>query len=402
MMRALRAAAVFMAFGVACCGGSYSAEDAAVNDAGSDPDTGSPADAASPLDTGSDAGFADSSAPSCFGPAGWTVCLTILPTKTFVPPATIDTETSSDCLTSIPTSWSSAGQPDACIIAARTITITSGVTVTGKLPLVLVATDSITVGARLEVASHRGGAVGPGANSADCPAYTTAPQPSNVAGFGGGGAGASFGTVGGAGGPGNGTATNRGLPTVAETAHPKTLRGGCRGQSGGAGLAPAGIGGNGGGAVYLVAGNTITLMPSGAINASGAGATGGGHYSGGAGGGSGGMIALHAASIAASAGATLVANGGGAASGTDVNANGADGAEPSPSAATAPAKGGTLGGNGNGGNGFAGSSAATNGFGPPSGVGGVGGGGGGGGGGFIVSNGPMNITATVSPSAVSW
>lgn len=400
MRRTLRGAAVFMAFGAASCGGAYAtdsgsggADAASIDDGGSVTDGGDVA-----VDGGGGDGGGELDAPSCFGPAGWSVCPTIMPTRTFVPPATIDTETSSECLTSIPTSWSSGGQPDACIITARTISITSAVTVTGRLPLVLVATDSITVAAKLEVASHRGGVVGPGANASDCDTYTTAPQPSNVAGFAGGGAGASFGSIGGEGGPGNGTATNRGLPTAASTSRPATLRGGCRGQNGGNGLSAGGVGGDGGGAVYLVAGGSIALMPSGSINASGAGATGGSKYSGGGGGGSGGLIALHASAISASAGAVLIANGGGGSSGVDGNNTaGADGNEASTTTPTSTAKGGTLGGNGNGGNGFAGTTPASAGFGASA----VGGGGGGGGAGFIVSNKPLT-GAAVSPAAVVW
>lgn len=67
------------------------------------------------------------------------------------------------------------------------------------------------------------------------------------------------------------------------------------------------------------------------------------------------------------------------------------------SAATTPARGGTLGGNGNGGDGFAGTTQATSGFGASA----VGGGGGGGGAGFVLSN--RSLTgATVSPSALAW
>ncbi len=380
---------------LACCAKPYDIDNSIppAVDAGDDAGI---ADAA--IDAASDAATdarADADSPSCFGPAGWTVCLAVLPTRTFTPPAVIDTDSSPECLKAIPKTWSTAGQPDACFVTARTIDVTTSVSVTGTLPLVLVATDSISIGARIDAASHRGGASGPNASPAVCPSYTTAPQPSNVAGFAGGGAGGSFATAGGAGGAGNGTTTNRGLPTGAVSTRPATLRGGCRGQNGGNGLAAGGQGGAGGGALYLVAGVSITLSPAGVVNVSGAGGTGGAKYTGGGGGGAGGFVAIHAPSIVTAAGSSILANGGGGSSGVDGgDIPGAGGEDPAPATPFVAARGGTIGGNGNGGDGYAAALPATPGFGAS----GVGGGGGGGGAGFVVSSGSLGA-AKVSPVA---
>jgi hypothetical protein len=351
-------------------------------------------------DGGRDTGSGSGDASSCLGPAGWALCLTTPPTNQLVLPTTIDTKpTSSDCLSSPPASWSSAGQPDACMIVAASITISSSVTVTGSRPLVLAATGSITVAGTLDVASYSLGAIGqkqgPAANSASCDAFLSAPIVGGP--YGGGGAGGSFGTLGGRGGFGNGDPANAGSPPPAITSNPTTLRGGCRGQDGGLGQSPIAMGANSGGAVYVVAGTSISFMPSSSINASGAGAYGGGQRSGGGGGGTGGMIALHAPSITvASGGATLFANGGGASSGGGSNQSGIAGADPS--MPTIPARGGTDAMMQNfGGDGFAGGIPATDGIGKLN----FGGGGGGGGGGYIMTSSPLQ-GATVSPVAAGW
>ena len=91
------------------------------------------------------------------------------------------------------------------------------------------------------------------------------------------------------------------------------VRGGCAGQSGGAHPAGKGLGGPGGGAVYLIA---PLIQVTGTINASGAGGGGGvgGRYTGGGGGGAGGLIAFDTTNLVAST-AFIVAHGGGAVAG---------------------------------------------------------------------------------------
>lgn len=323
------------------------------------------------------------------------------------------------------------GGPALCVIAGTTIDVPAAVTVrafavsqgaagTGTNPLVLVATDSITVEGTIDVASHvndtlAGGipALGAGARTAvGCAASGLDGVMGKPVGGnsmdsygGGGGAGGSFGSLGGAGGSGgNNNNIGHGNPVLGTV--PNLLVGGCPGGSGGQGDGGmgAGAGGNGGGAVYLLAGKSITI--TGKINASGAGGGAGGpgtfSSGGGGGGGSGGSIGFEAPSVAIMTGAAIYANGGGGASGSGQNQgdSGAPGADP---AASTTAAGGGAGQDG-GGAGGAGSVAA--------GVGAAGtkgggnntaqecaGGGGGGGAGVIriFSTQPATLQGAVSP-----
>src|SRR5262249_29629712 len=138
----------------------------------------------------------------------------------------------------------------------------------------------------------------------------------------GGGAGGSLGTRGGDGGTGD---TNNNGPPVGTAKGgvagvvqlpPTMLRGGCPGGDGGtADASHRGPGGNGGGAVYLIAGSAIHII--GDVFASGAGgmSTPGtvSAEEGGGGGGTGGMIGLDAPSIDIPG--RVVANGGAGAGG---------------------------------------------------------------------------------------
>lgn len=325
---------------------------------------------------GVDGSGSDGNSGFCLGATGWKICVP-MPTAPVTLPATIDTESTFGlCMQTQPASWSGAGQPHACIIVGTTIT-GSSITATGNFPLVLVASDSISIGS-LDVSSHGGGAdPGGGAGSTAC--MTAGVGTSSVNGAGGG-AGGSFMTKGGDGGSGNSGAAAKGTATAADPTAPSSLRGGCRGGSGGDGgtVGNHGRGGDGGGATYLVAGTKITI--TGTINASGAGGTGGGSSNGGGGGGgTGGSIILHAPSIIAT-GATLVANGGGGGAGAAGATAGGTGSNPNASSPTTPAPGSTTGG-GAGGNGFAGSTAATGGANASQ-----GGGGGGGSSGYIRAN----------------
>ncbi|HSS00465.1 MAG TPA: hypothetical protein VLM79_25575, partial [Kofleriaceae bacterium] len=175
--------------------------------------------------------------------------------------------------------------PSLCVIAGTTITVPSGVTVrafavepTGSVtaatnPLVLIATQTITLTGTLDVASHAGELIaampvlGAGARTAvGCAAInldgTQGRSAGNNQSFGGGGgAGGSLGSLGGAGGGGgNSNQVAHGNP-VAGTA-PTVLVGGCPGGNGGNGDGTGGgggVGGGGGGAVYLLAGGAITI-----------------------------------------------------------------------------------------------------------------------------------------------
>jgi hypothetical protein len=309
----------------------------------------------------------------CFGPAGWEVCLPAIPTNTETIAGTLVTTDDPKCADPLPSSWAAAGQPDACIIIAERIDVTgSEVVVSGSRPLVLVASDMITIAGILDVGSHRDPTnFGPGAPSADC---TTGKSPETEAAGGGGGAGGTFMTKGGDGGNGDDDDEDAEPGKAGDPITlPTKLRAGCRGQTGAQG---GGTSGQGGGAVYLLAGVSIT---GGRIDASGAGATEGGPRSGGSGGGSGGMVVLYAPAISI---VSINANGGGGASGANTPNSGDSGDDADVTTPTTAAAGGS-GAGGGGGDGFAGGSNAQSGS---AGIQTVGGGGGGGGAGSIRAN----------------
>ena len=204
--------------------------------------------------------------------------------------------------------------------------------VIGGLPLVVVATGSITIEGELDGAGRVNAMDRPaGANPAACGdlnsggAKTGAPCSDQGASGGGGG---SFGTVGGQGGGGGETRdcgvisgpVPGGSAGVAVAARPMNLRGGCSGAAGGPSQssgALAGTGGMAGGAIALVARNTLAV--DGTINVGGAGGGGGADRSGGGGGGSGGMIVLEASTVTVATAGRVSANGGGGGGGCDNN-----------------------------------------------------------------------------------
>ena len=334
-------------------------------------------------------------APACFGSGNYMVCLSTsqLPTQTVTLPNAIntdDTSGTSPCLATPSMTWT--GQPDACFVVGTTIASPTGggtTTVTGSRPLVLLATDSMTLNT-VDVSSHA--ATGAAADFSGCLAFTT-PEPANSASGGGGGAGGTFMKVGGVGAVGDNGLQVGGAIEPHPSSAPTALRGGCAGEFGGFGTGNPGTPGAGGGAIYLVAAHDISI--SGRIAANGAGATHGGHASGGSGGGSGGMIVVYAETITGTmAAASLSANGGGGSSGGDSTSNGMDGTD-SISATTAAA-----GGSGPGG---AGGPGSVSGVGGPGQAGGTnqGGGGGGGGAGYIQIHGTMT-SLTISPPAATF
>lgn len=270
---------------------------------------------------------------------------------------------------------------DFCLVAAKSITIgtTGRINVTGSKPLVLVGSNTIDVAGTIDVASRRGGQIGAGADPAGCTA-AAAPTGSK------GGPGGSFGEEGGDGG----TGAEGGLP-VPPGPFPlqvTTLRGGCRGLAG-AGLQP-GAGGRGGGAVYLISTDMITI--AGTINASGAGASGANASGGGGGGGgAGGMIGLDAPTILVSQTARVFANGGGGGEGAAGNPGNVGNDPASPTAPGAGGAGGA-GGGGDGGNGGTGGTDPGNGGSDT-----ASGGGGGGGVGVIKVFPPRTLTGSISP-----
>jgi hypothetical protein len=339
------------------------------------------------LDAGGDA--APDAASLCIANGALSVCVDP-PTAPVMLSADFDSDLSPSCATVQPATWKAAGQPDACFVVGTTIMV-SDVFAHGGRPLVLIASDTMTV-TGLDVSSRNGAsALGAGFSASAC---TPLPQTPTAApgGAGGGAGGTLYGSPGGAGGAGQNGNVAPGLPG-ALVAMVTTLQGGCAGQDGAIGTTVAGPGGPGAGAMYLAAVNEIDLT-SATLQASGAGGSGGTHMGGGGGGGSGGMIILHAAVIGAS-GATIIANGGGGGAGA-ATATAANGSDPSKTNPTTPANGGAgTGGGGNGGTGFAGANAAQ-----PGTTTSYGGGGGGGGAGYIQANHVLS-TQAISPAPVT-
>jgi len=313
----------------------------------------------------------DTLPPGCYGATGWLLCLDAPPTAAIDLTGTIDTGVSPLCLAAVPQSWLDAGQPDACVVAGATITSSAEVTVTGARPLVLVANSQLQLAstAILDIASHRVGGLGPAANAAAC---ITGGNGGNSANGGGGASGGSFTQPGGNGGDGAGAGGGGNLATVPV---PDVLRGGCPGGRGGTGNAGSAVGGPSGGAVYLVAGSSISI--TGFVNASGAGGTGGTGRGGGGGGGAGGMIVLAAPLIDVLG--IMLANGGGGAEGGSDAAAGGNGQDPDPTLPMFPANGGA-GGSSSAGDGGAGAAATVGAGNGKNAAGGNSSGGGGGGG----------------------
>lgn len=326
---------------------------------------------------GPDGGPGDSPAEVCYGDPGGLVrpCFPAAPTGIHEFDGPIDTTTSTDCIPSV------KGAVEHCVIAGEQIRITGPVTVTGSKALVLVATDTITITGTLDAASKRNASapyvnIQTGAGAASLGAGTCN-APTTV-GIDGGGAGGTFVAKGGKG---------AGIPGTGESGEPQTtlaLRGGCPGQNGAGAEASRGAGGQGGGALYLIANAVIDIKGGGRINASGEGGHPGlGNDAGGGGGGSGGLIGLDAPTIM-NAG-IVFANGASGGEGADSNGAataGFPGPEPNDERPSAQADGGCDGGAG--GAGGAGGSDPS----PPTGSPGVsanfdGGGGGGGGTGVI-------------------
>jgi hypothetical protein len=274
---------------------------------------------------------------------------------------------------------------DVCMITSMVIKVNGALAVIGMKPLVLIATDTITVGGAgtIEVSS-KVGMRGAGANAAACdPAVAAA----TVGTLGGGGAGGTFGGAGGSGGTGGTVTAAGGMAPQAKT--PTFVRGGCSGAQGG-GLGDGGGPGDGAGAIYLIAVNKIQL--DGTLLANGAGAGPGGAGSGGGGGaGSGGLIGLMAPAITLGGSGGIFANGGGGGGGGAVSAGG--GGSDAKATTTMQAGGGNAaGGAGGGGAGGVNTTIAANGQ-----TAGAGGGGGGGAVGYIYVKGPQ-FTGQTSPT----
>ena len=345
----------------------------------------------------------DAASDALDAPSG-TICYGDGLLRPCVPPQTMDldynvttTIDTSSCSTIV-----SATRGTACVIAARNVTISADILVTGPMPLLLLGTDSLTIASSgvVDASSHSGATnvdvLGAG-SQASCGWTMGNGKGNTISKYAGssGGAGGSFGASGGAGGDSGGY-----LGASAAQATAPTVIGGCPGGSGGPSGSTAGpAGGAGGGAVYLVTGGTLSI--SGTINVSGAGGHATPLGSGGAGGGAGGFVGLDAHIYSATS-ATIYAIGGGGSCGAGSVVVGSQGSEATGPTATTACTDGTIGGNGGGGGVATGDpgSAGVSGGGAI-----VGGGGGGGGGGGIIAVAnlaqfPQGVT-TIQPNPVA-
>jgi hypothetical protein len=284
-----------------------------------------------------------------------------------------------------------------CVVTGAPLTLASGAMLTarGDKPLVLLSTTTMDLLGDIDVSSHHDGVQRPGANPADASAcsFMTAPTGPTM---GGGGYGASLGTVGGSGGNAGNQSTGGGVAGTELDTFPMTLRGGCKGGDGNllSTMDSAAAGGDGGGAVAMVAGMQIHVDAM--INASGGGGQGGppGAENGGAGGGAGGMIVFDSpVALAFGARTKLWANGGGGGQG-GATLPGGDGGE-STDPTQAAAGGSNTGPGGYGGSGSTGSGTGSGGASTTIG----GGGGGGGGAGFIHAPGFTDLNSISPPSS---
>jgi hypothetical protein len=314
------------------------------------------------------------------------VCpLTVPQTRDFSTTKTIDTTTALECERTAQIGTINPA-PMVCVIVGTTVHIGSAFTATGAYPLVIVATDTISIGAPLSVSSHLGIATPGAGGGLGC---TTPGGISDPAGGGGGGGGGGK-LMGGAGGGATNAAGGTGGIVQPVTA----VTGGCNGGGGGNGNGgtPAPGGALGAGAVFLIARQTISV--SSTISAGGAGGHGGPLEAGGAGGGAGGMIGFDAPVINMASGAVVFATGGG----------GGEGGGPQQGISGADAIGPTVASGGysdscngvivRGGNGGAGSAAQA---GSTSTVANCGGGGGGGAVGHVYASTSISGSATIVP-----
>jgi hypothetical protein len=271
-----------------------------------------------------------------------------------------------------------------CVVTGAPLTLSAGAMLTahGDKPLVLLSTTTMDLLGDIDVSSHHDVRRGPGANPSDASACSFMTAPTGPS-FGGGGYGGSLGTVGGSGGKAGNQSTGGGVAGTKLDTFPMSLRGGCRGGDGSllSTTDPAAAGGDGGGAIAMVAGMQIHVDAM--INASGGGGHGGwmNAENGAAGGGAGGMIVLDSpVALTFGARTQLWANGGGGGQGGSAM-TGTDGSESTGPTQAAPG-GSSSGSGGAGGSGSLGRGSGVDGTAPAFGSGG-GGGGGGGGAGFI-------------------
>lgn len=275
---------------------------------------------------GTDAGTRDALPDNCIGRGLFTRCYDTgeEPMGTWEAQEAIDSSNAGMCDAIVP----QVDGPELCVIERASVVIDTQVYLVGPRPVVIVSSSTIeiTPQALLAAVGFSAGFDGAGAR----PSCGGTGQPSSFsAGAGGGGGG--FGTAGGQGGVGKDTPSHAiGGPATTLV----RIEGGCGGGAGGVGGSgtPA-AGGFGGGAVYFVARDSITM--NGWIIASGTGGKGGMTLDGGGGGGSGGLVGFDAPTIVFGSTAQIAANGGGGGGGGDNNKGGDGGTAMSPGEAGA-------------------------------------------------------------------
>lgn len=336
---------------------------------------------ASAIDAAADTMPVDATPDGCYGTGLVVVCpdapVTGQTQVTISTTTTLDTGTSTMCQPY----HLAGGTADTryCVVAARTVIVSAGGrwSIIGSRPLVVIATNTMTIDGVVDAASHRGGLGGAGSNAPECMSGSTPTLDD-------GGPGGSFG---GAGGAGGGADTRPVVPAAPATATITALRGGCGGRPGSG--TNAGGPGRGGGALGLIADN---LVIGGTINASGAAGFGAGLSAGGGGGGSGGMILLDANSIVVGTAAQIFANGAGGGEGGGGSNGGNDGTDSSAPLTAGQGGAGRASAGGDGGDGPAGNMPAGAGSNASD-----SGGGGGGGAGVIRVVPPRALGGAISP-----
>ncbi|CAN5559638.1 hypothetical protein BH11MYX1_BH11MYX1_12830 [soil metagenome] len=271
-----------------------------------------------------------------------------------------------------------------CVIAGTDITIDRHITLRGSRPVIIIATGTLTI-TEAGIVDANGATDQPGAGG-DAACANDATPPASEGMYGGGGAGGSFATRGGDGGSGA-TALGGRAGAAGEA---MGFRAGCNGTDRADGSATTrGVGGFGGGGIYLGAVKAIAL--SGTVLASGGGG-GRAQRGGGGGGGSGGAIVIAAPMLSVATSASVVANGGGGGGGGGGGTDAINGARGATATTIAEPRGG-LGAAAGGSGAYAMQPAAAG----SAGNDGGGGGGGGGAGSIRVLGGGSLAGAQVSP-----
>ncbi len=263
-------------------------------------------------------GSADAASGKCFNApndgALFMGCPTA-PTGQLTIQANIDTDNDPNCVKI----GQGAAAPIACMIAADSIVVPTGHHfVSGGNVLVLVAATTIDVQGTLDASGSP--TTTPVTGSVCNSVSSGSVAASGTAGGGGGGA---FGDTSGTGGAG-GTVNAQGGNGASGISSIIVVRAGCPGAPGGA-LDPFGttsLGGIPGGAIYMIAGTSVTVEASGVVLADGGGGGGALANEGGGGGASGGLIGFDSLVVDIEGTVSAVGGGGGGGGGDNSGDNG--------------------------------------------------------------------------------